>query len=103
MLHSFLQLKFVYGRSGKVRGYTEEADRYLVCMLHRLGIDKEGVYQELRAAVRSAPQLRLDWFIKGKTAMELQRRCQTLVNLIEKEMSEIEEKKNNSECEEFSC
>ena len=28
--------------------------------------------------------LRFDWFIKSRTAMELQRRCNTLIMLIEK-------------------
>ena len=37
-------------------------------MLHRLGIDKENVYEELRSAARSAPQFRFDWFLKSRTA-----------------------------------
>merc|ERR1712061_764767 len=61
-------------------------------MLHKLGFDKENVYEELRAEVRNAPQFRFDWFIKSRTAMELQRRCNTLISLIEKENNEIEEK-----------
>ena len=61
-------------------------------MLHKLGFDKENVYEELRAAVRNAPQFRFDWFIKSRTAMELQRRCNTLITLIERENHEIEEK-----------
>ena len=69
--------------------------RFLVCMLHKLGFDKENVYEELRASVRNAPQFRFDWFIKSRTAMELQRRCNTLIMLIEKEMNEIEEREKN--------
>ena len=61
-------------------------------MLHKLGFDKENVYEELRAAVRNAPQFRFDWFIKSRTAMELQRRCNTLITLIERENHEIEER-----------
>ena len=61
-------------------------------MLHKLGFDKENVYEELRAEVRNAPQFRFDWFIKSRTAMELQRRCNTLITLIERENHEIEEK-----------
>merc|ERR1719357_891067 len=87
----FHQLRIAYG-TNKGKNYTEEEDRFLVCMLHRLGFDKENVYEELRAAVRCAPQFRFDWFIKSRTAMELQRRCNTLIMLIEKENSEIEEK-----------
>merc|ERR1739838_1101339 len=77
------------------KNYTEEEDRFLVCMLHKLGFDKENVYEDLRAAVRCAPQFRFDWFIKSRTAMELQRRCNTLIMLIEKEMNEIEEREKN--------
>jgi SWI/SNF-related matrix-associated actin-dependent regulator of chromatin subfamily A member 5 len=61
-------------------------------MLHKLGFDKENVYEELRAAIRSAPQFRFDWFLKSRTALELQRRCNTLITLIERENQEIEEK-----------
>lgn len=37
-------------------------------MLHKLGFDKENVYEELRMACRSAPQFRFDWFLKSRTA-----------------------------------
>merc|ERR1719225_2580930 len=87
----FHQLRIAYG-TNKGKNYTEEEDRFLVCMLHKLGFDKENVYEALRAAVRCAPQFRFDWFIKSRTAMELQRRCNTLIMLIEKEMNEIEER-----------
>ena len=57
-----------------------------------LGFDKENVYEELRATVRSAPQFRFDWFVKSRTALELQRRCNTLITLIERENQELEER-----------
>merc|ERR1712079_847757 len=90
----FHQLRLAYG-TNKGKNYTEEEDRFLVCMLHKLGFDKENVYEELRASVRNAPQFRFDWFIKSRTAMELQRRCNTLIMLIEKEMNEIEEREKS--------
>merc|ERR1712088_212833 len=90
----FHQLRIAYG-TNKGKNYTEEEDRFLVCMLHKLGFDKENVYEDLRATVRNAPQFRFDWFIKSRTAMELQRRCNTLIMLIEKEMNEIEEREKN--------
>ncbi len=61
-------------------------------MLHKLGFDKENVYDEIRTAIRNGPQFRFDWFIKSRTALELQRRCNTLITLIEKENQELEEK-----------
>merc|ERR1711971_305624 len=90
----FHQLRIAYG-TNKGKNYTEEEDRFLVCMLHKLGFDKENVYEELRSTVRNAPQFRFDWFIKSRTAMELQRRCNTLIMLIEKEMNEIEEREKS--------
>lgn len=41
---------------------------------------------------RSSPQFRFDWFLKSRTALELQRRCNTLITLIERENQELEEK-----------
>jgi SWI/SNF-related matrix-associated actin-dependent regulator of chromatin subfamily A member 5 len=87
----FFQLKIQYG-ANKGKNYTEEEDRFLVCFLHKLGFDKENVYDELRYAVRQAPQFRFDWFIKSRTTLELQRRCNTLITLIERENQELEEK-----------
>lgn len=87
----FFQLKISYG-SNKGKNYTEEEDRFLLCFLHKLGFDKENVYDELRYAVRQAPQFRFDWFIKSRTTLELQRRCNTLITLIERENQELEEK-----------
>lgn len=87
----FHQMRIAYG-TNKGKNYTEEEDRFLVCMLHKLGFDKENVYEELRASVRTAPQFRFDWFIKSRTAMELQRRCNTLITLIERENQEMEER-----------
>uniref|UniRef100_A0A1I8PAI2 Chromatin-remodeling complex ATPase chain Iswi n=1 Tax=Stomoxys calcitrans TaxID=35570 RepID=A0A1I8PAI2_STOCA len=87
----FHQLRLQYGNN-KGKNYTEIEDRFLVCMLHKLGFDKENVYEELRAAIRASPQFRFDWFIKSRTALELQRRCNTLITLIERENLELEEK-----------
>ena len=64
----FHQLRIQYG-TNKGKNYTEEEDRFLICMLHKLGFDKENVYDELRTSIRQAPQFRFDWFIKSRTAM----------------------------------
>uniref|UniRef100_UPI00358E8A34 SWI/SNF-related matrix-associated actin-dependent regulator of chromatin subfamily A member 5-like isoform X1 n=1 Tax=Myxine glutinosa TaxID=7769 RepID=UPI00358E8A34 len=87
----FHQLRIAYG-TNKGKNYTEEEDRFLICMLHKMGFDRESVYDELRQCVRNAPQFKFDWFLKSRTAMELQRRCNTLISLIEKENLELEEK-----------
>ena len=40
-------------------------------MLHKLGFDKENVYDQIRTAIRNAPQFRFDWFIKSRTALKV--------------------------------
>merc|ERR1712203_120744 len=86
----FHQLRLTYGPN-KGKNYSEEVDGFLVCMLHKLGFDQDNVYELLRNEIRSAPQFRFDWFVKSRTAMELQRRCNTLITLIEKENHEVED------------
>lgn len=44
-------MRLAYG-SNKGKNYTEEEDRFMVCMLHKLGFEKDNVYEDLRSAVR---------------------------------------------------
>lgn len=66
----FYQLRIAYG-TNKGKNYTEEEDRFLICMLYKLGFDRENVFDELRLAVRQSPQFRFDWFIKSRTSLVL--------------------------------
>lgn len=87
----FQQLRINYGNN-RGKNFTEEEDRFLVCMLQQIGFEYEGAYEMLRREVRKSPAFRFDWFIKSRTATELQRRCSTLIALIEKELEESEPK-----------
>eukprot|EP00730_Choanoeca_flexa_P005475 TRINITY_DN11954_c0_g2_i1.p1 TRINITY_DN11954_c0_g2~~TRINITY_DN11954_c0_g2_i1.p1 ORF type:complete len:1049 (+),score=356.30 TRINITY_DN11954_c0_g2_i1:52-3198(+) len=81
----FQQLRLAYaGNRGK--NFSEDEDRYMICYLQKLGFDRDSVYEELRRQLRNEPRFRFDWFIKSRTAAELQRRANTLINLVEKEM-----------------
>jgi SWI/SNF-related matrix-associated actin-dependent regulator of chromatin subfamily A member 5 len=62
----------------------------MVCKMNEIGY---GMWDELKIAIRQAWQFRFDWFIKSRTPLELQRRCETLTRLIEKEVEEMEAKK----------
>merc|ERR1712086_490146 len=76
------EMKFNYGAS-KGKAFNEEADRYLICMTHKLGW---GQWEELKYHIRSEPLFRFDWFLKSRTPLELKRRIETLVRTIEKEL-----------------
>ncbi|KAH9884642.1 SNF2 family DNA-dependent ATPase [Cubamyces lactineus] len=68
---------------GKV--YSEEEDRYLLCRLHHYGMQAEDVYERIKKDILEFPVFRFDWFFKSRSPQELQRRCNTLLGMIEKE------------------
>lgn len=68
---------------GKV--YSEEADRYLLCRLNHYGMRADDIYERIKKDIMEFPVFRFDWFFKSRTVQELQRRCNTLLGMIEKE------------------
>ena len=63
----WLHLKFQYGNA-KGKAFTEEEDRFIVCMTHQLGY---GRWEELKYEVRRSWNFRFDWFNKSRTPKEL--------------------------------
>ncbi|XP_010420638.1 PREDICTED: ISWI chromatin-remodeling complex ATPase CHR17-like [Camelina sativa] len=88
----WLELKIQYGQN-KGKLYNEECDRFMICMVHILGY---GNWDELKAAFRTSPVFRFDWFVKSRTSQELARRCDTLIRLIEKENQEYDERERQA-------
>ncbi len=75
---------------GKI--YSEEEDRYLLCRLNYYGLKTDDVYERIKQDITEFPVFRFDWFFKSRTPQELQRRCNTLLTMIEKETEgEVEE------------
>ncbi|CAA7268547.1 unnamed protein product [Cyclocybe aegerita] len=68
---------------GKV--YSEEEDRYLLCRLFHYGMQADDVYERIKRDITEFPVFRFDWFLKSRSPQELQRRCNTLLGMIEKE------------------
>jgi hypothetical protein len=64
-----------------------------ICMVHKLGY---GNWDELKAAFRTSPLFRFDWFVKSRTTQELARRCDTLIRLVEKENQEFDERERQA-------
>ncbi|KAK7292309.1 hypothetical protein RIF29_08087 [Crotalaria pallida] len=88
----WLELKIQYGQN-KGKLYNEECDRFMICMVHKLGY---GNWDELKAAFRMSPLFRFDWFVKSRTTQELTRRCDTLIRLVEKENQEYDERERQA-------
>lgn len=80
---AYRALSISYGpnKMAVMKGYTEEEDRFLLCTLARLGY---GAWDALRAEVLRSEMFRFDWFLKSRSTLDLQRRCDTLIRLLEK-------------------
>ncbi|KAF9225136.1 hypothetical protein BS17DRAFT_750623 [Gyrodon lividus] len=82
--HPMQELELNYPTTkGKV--YSEEEDRYLLCRLHHYGMRADDVYERIKRDISEFPVFRFDWFFKSRSVQELQRRCNTLLGMIEKE------------------
>ncbi|KAI6030006.1 P-loop containing nucleoside triphosphate hydrolase protein [Pisolithus marmoratus] len=82
--HPMQELELNYPTTkGKV--YSEEEDRYLLVRLHHYGMSTEDAYERIRRDISEFPVFRFDWFFKSRSTQELQRRCNTLLGMIEKE------------------
>jgi SWI/SNF-related matrix-associated actin-dependent regulator of chromatin subfamily A member 5 len=90
LLHySWPKMKINYGSTGRGRGYQEEEDAFLVCMMYRHGY---GAAERIRMEIRRAWQFRFDWFFKSRAAQEIQKRCDLLVRVVERENEELRKK-----------
>ena len=90
LLHySWPKMKINYGFSNRGKGYQEEEDAFLVCMMYRHGY---GAAERIRMEIRRAWQFRFDWYFKSRTAVDLQKRCDVLVKIVEREMEDIHKK-----------
>jgi len=84
--HSWSKMKINYGGGTKGRAYQEEEDAFLVAMMYRHGY---GAAERIRMSIRRAWQFRFDWYFKSRSAHEIQKRCDVIVKIIEKENDDI--------------
>ncbi|BGP54869.1 chromatin remodeling complex Adenosinetriphosphatase [Rhodotorula sphaerocarpa] len=85
--HPLQQLKIVYANQTKGKSYSEDEDRFLLVEIAKYGVGQEDAYERIKRDINEWPAFRFDWFMKSRTAAEISRRCQTLISLVEKEVS----------------
>lgn len=85
----FHQLKIPHS-TVRDQNWSEEEDRFLICMLQKLGFDSENVYDKMQSAIRFAPQFQFNLFLRSRTSADLQKRCRALLGLIMKENKKSE-------------
>ena len=81
-----LQMKLVYSVSTtNKKMYTEEEDRFLVYMLYKHGVSGEGLHEKIHQEILASPIFRFDWYFMSRSAIEISRRCKTLLEAVQKE------------------
>jgi SWI/SNF-related matrix-associated actin-dependent regulator of chromatin subfamily A member 5 len=90
LLHySWPKMKINYGSSSRGKGYQEDEDSFLVCMMYRHGY---GAAERIRMEIRRAWQFRFDWYFKSRSALDIQKRCDLLVRIVEREIEDLHKK-----------
>lgn len=84
----WLTLKVPY--TSNRHAYSPEEDRWMLCMLAQMGY---GQWDQLKSEIRQAWQFRFDWYIKSRTTKELEKRCDSLIQLL---MAEAKEEAANA-------
>lgn len=91
IFYSWPKMKINYGLFGKPKGYQEEEDSFLVAMMYRHGY---GAAERIRMEIRRAWQFRFDWYFKSRSAQEIQKRCDAIVKIIERENEDVRKKES---------
>ncbi len=62
--------------------------------MHRHGY---GAAEMIRMEIRRACQFRFDWYFKSRSAQEIQKRCDAVVKIVERENEELRKKELGTE------
>ena len=89
LMYSWSTMQFKYGHTPKGWTYRQEEDAFLLTMMHRHGY---GAARRIQLEIRRAWQFRFDWFFKSRSPQEIQKRCDILIKVVEKELEELHEK-----------
>ena len=121
LLHPCNTNILTYSTTHRSRTYTEDEDIFLILMLvtHGFGADSwEAIRHEIRyrppshssstsgsggkpnSSVNNYRQLfQFDWYLKSRTTLDLQRRCEVLIRMVEKEYERWLNKQGHAEAE----
>lgn len=80
-----LKLKYPPASSASKRVYSEDEDRFLLCMLHRFGLDNFGVMERIRRTLLQSECFKYDFFFLSRNITELQKRCAHIMGCLLRE------------------
>eukprot|EP00584_Thalassiosira_punctigera_P009343 CAMPEP_0172537196 /NCGR_PEP_ID=MMETSP1067-20121228/8846_1 /TAXON_ID=265564 ORGANISM="Thalassiosira punctigera, Strain Tpunct2005C2" /NCGR_SAMPLE_ID=MMETSP1067 /ASSEMBLY_ACC=CAM_ASM_000444 /LENGTH=1160 /DNA_ID=CAMNT_0013322443 /DNA_START=23 /DNA_END=3505 /DNA_ORIENTATION=- len=97
LMYSWPKMQFKYGQGQKGFSYQQEEDAFLLTMMHRHGF---GAARRIQLEIRRAWQFRFNWFFKSRSPQEIQKRCDLLIRVVEREVQEHRDKEAAKEEEE---
>eukprot|EP00981_Chlorochromonas_danica_P005429 scaffold1091_cov164-Ochromonas_danica.AAC.52 len=86
------------GNVGRV--FTAVEDRYLLCLTHLHGY---GSWDQIRNSVRRCERFRFDFYLQSCSAEAIGKRCELLMRSAERELLEIERKKQSGDVQSVSA
>merc|ERR1712127_130713 len=84
-MYSWPKMQFKYGQGQKGFSYQQEEDAFLLTMMHRHGY---GAARRIQLEIRRAWQFRFNWFFKSRSPQEIQKRCDVLIRVVEREVQD---------------
>lgn len=88
-----LVIKYPASASLAKRTYSEEQDRFFLTMLLKYGIFDAQAYEKIRLDIRKNPAFYTDFAFINRSAVDIQRRCVTLLQYLENEKYKFSENK----------
>jgi len=97
LICSWPKMQFKYGQGQKGFSYQQEEDAFLLTMMHRHGF---GAARRIHLEIRRAWQFRFNWFFKSRNPQEIQKRCDILIRVVEREVQVHRDEESAKEEEE---
>lgn len=89
LICSWDKMEFKYGPQQKGFSYQQQEDAFLLTMMYRHGF---GAARRIHLEIRRAWQFRFNWFFKSRSPQEIQKRCDVLIRVVEREVKEHRDK-----------
>jgi len=74
-----------YPTSHPEKKFSPDEDRYLICCVFRYGF---GSWSEIKVDIAREYSLKNDWHLRSLTEPEIQRRCTTLIDRVQKDLED---------------
>lgn len=80
------EMEITYPANNSKKNYTVDEDRFILIMADKYGLDAENLWEKVIEDIKQSPLFRFDYFFLSRNAVELSRRCATLLLAVTREI-----------------